>query len=473
MASRTSHGRPMNVVVVVVDSLRSRSLGRADTGGPRTPFLDWLGGHTLAFRRAYAAECWTLPSHVSMFTGLLPSDHGAHFQTMAYQGAAPTVAEVLAKAGVRTEVITRNSLLDGTVPGVTRGFVANTRLLGEIGGRPATLLFGLLLAISKPRVRRLIRSSGFFHALQKENGTFLTTLARMGIPADQLVLDRALERMAELRRARSPYFLFLNLYDVHAPYSPQPGSPLASFRTIEGWLENLMLPWVLPRVSSHAYLRPGFRLAARSQAMLLGRYHRAIELMDRKLAAFHDAARGAGLLEDTMLVVTSDHGEAFGDHELYFHDASVYQTHLHVPLWIHHPDRAPAVVDDVVSTRELCGLVRAVGTGRSLDGTLLDAAWRRGNPVALAEHFHYPFTDGLLPAYTQNLAAAIVGDRKAILRRDGLTCYDLSRDPDEAAPVALPIAEFEAACRRDGQPSDAIANALAHLGRWERAAAVA
>ena len=59
--------------------------------------------------------------------------------------------------------------------------------------------------------------------------------------------------------------------------------------------------------------------------MLRDRYHRAIELMDAKLAAFYDAARGAGLLDDTLLVVPADHGEAFGEHELYFHDASVYE----------------------------------------------------------------------------------------------------------------------------------------------------
>ena len=106
-----------------------------------------------------------------------------------------------------------------------------------------------------------------------------------------------------------------------------------------------MLPSVLPRVSGHAYLRPGISLSPNAASeMLLGRYHRAIELMDAKLADFYDAARGVGLLDDTLLIVTSDHGEAFGEHGLYFHDASVYDTNLRVPLWIHHPERAPSPV---------------------------------------------------------------------------------------------------------------------------------
>src|SRR5262249_59521321 len=121
-----------------------------------------------------------------------------------------------------------------------------------------------------------------------------------------------------------------------------------------------------------------------------------------KLAAFYDAARGAGLLDDTMLIVTADHGEAFGEHALYFHDASVYDTHLHVPLWIHHPAVTPAVVDDVVSTRDLFGVLRAIAEGRGLQGTILDRQTSAARPVALAEHFHYPFTAGGPPRNTPN-----------------------------------------------------------------------
>ena len=103
-----------------------------------------------------------------------------------------------------------------------------------------------------------------------------------------------------------------------------------------------MLPSVLPQVSGHAYLRPGFHLSARAAPDAprpLPPRHRADGRQARCDSTTPRAARG--LLDDTLLVVTSDHGEAFGEHGLYFHDASVYETHLHVPLWIHHPDRAP------------------------------------------------------------------------------------------------------------------------------------
>jgi arylsulfatase A-like enzyme len=453
----------MNVVLLVVDSLRARSLDARQEGRPDTPFLDALAREAVCFRRAFATECWTLPAHASVFTGLLPSEHGAHFQHMGYDGAAPTLAEELAAAGFHTEVVTRNSIFDGSLPGITRGFIRNTQILSPLGSGLHPLAF--FLALSKPRFRRQIQSSGFFGALQRERRDFVMTFARSILPADRHVLEHVLARMTTLRTAERPYFIFANLYDVHAPYSPSPDSMFRPVRSFAALWENLTAPVVLRHLGSHAYLRPGFRLGPRSQRTLLARYHRAIELMDVKLADFFAAATTAGVLDDTLVVVTSDHGEAFGDHDLYFHDASVYDTHLRVPLWIHHPDRAPAVVDDVVSTRDLCGLIRAAGLGHDLGGTLLASDHRSAHPVALAEHFHYPHTDGLLDRYKQNLTAAVVGTRKVIVRREGLEHYDLGPDPLEAAPAGGTIADFEAACRRDGLPASAIAAAGAHLRR--------
>src|SRR5262245_52568522 len=260
------------IVLLVVDSLRARSLTRRTGARPATPFLDGLRARAITFERAYATECWTLPTHLSMFTGLLPSEHGAHFQTMAYRRPQPTLAELAARAGHHTEVITRNSIFDGTLPGATRGFAVNVRVLAELGGM-STAAVGMVLALAKPRLRRLRSDSGFFHVLQRERRDFITTLARMGIPADRGVLTRALERMQDWRRRGTPYFLFLNLYDVHAPYSPSNTTPLRSWRTWRGWVENLQLPVLLPRVSTHAYLKPGFRMSARGRAILPDRHH--------------------------------------------------------------------------------------------------------------------------------------------------------------------------------------------------------
>jgi arylsulfatase A-like enzyme len=452
-----------NVVLLVIDSLRARSLDARQEGRPQTPFLDRLARESVCFHRAFATECWTLPTHVSMFTGLLPSDHRAHFQHLAYEGTVPTLAERLAAAGYHTEVVTRNSIFDGSIPGVTRGFGDNTQRLSPRGRAPNPM--ALFLALSKPRFRRQILSSGFFHALQRENRDFVMTFARSMLPADRLVLRHVLERMGALRRAGRPWFFFCNLYDVHAPYSPSPDSMFRPARSLGALWENLTAPLVLRHLGAHAYLRPSFRMSEASRRMLLARYHRAIELMDQKVAEFCTAAAAERLLDDALLVVTSDHGEAFGEHDLYLHDASVYDTHLHVPLFLRHPALAPEVIDDVVSTRELAATVAAVALGTLRRNTLLDRDTREARPVALAEHFHSPHTARMAPRYVQNLAAARVGSWKAIVRREGVVLYDLGRDPDEREPVPGSIDEFSAVCRRDGSPAAAIAEASAHLRR--------
>jgi arylsulfatase A-like enzyme len=447
----------MNVLLLVVDSLRSVSLDRDD--GPRTPFLSRFGRESVVFRRAYATECWTLPTHCSMFTGLLPSEHGAHFQNLRYGRTQPTAAEILAASGFATEVITRNFVFDGTIPGITRGFQHNTTVLAEKGYlNPWTLL----LAMTKPRFRRTVRATGFFHPQQRESRRFLSTFARALMPADDLALAEVAERLRGFRRQPKPFFLFCNLYDVHAPYPPTPTSILRPFWKPSGLAENVMFPYFMTRLGAHAYLKRGFRLRPSSRRMLLGRYHDAIALMDRKLERFFAAAQADGLLDDTVVILTSDHGEAFGEHDLYLHDASVYDTHLHVPLWIRHPALLPEVVEDVVSTRDLFDLlVRA--PERSTGGTLLDPGYRAARPIALAEHFHYTHVPDMDPRYRRNLRAAIIGRRKFVASPDGICEYDLERDPGEEDPRPSNLREFRLACARAGAAGAAADDAADRL----------
>jgi len=453
----------MNIVLLVIDSLRAKSLRAYGAAHAQTPFLDRLGQEALWFRRAYAAECWTLPSHVSMFTGRLASEHGAHFQTMAYDEPAPTIAEILTAAGYHTELVTRNFIFDGTVPGVTRGFQVRTRHLAALGRIDP---LAVLLTLMKPRVRRHVRATGFFHPRHSEQREFVGTFARSLLPADEPALARVLDVMQRQRRAGRPYFLFCNLYDVHAPYPPRSGAILRKWRARGGVSDRLTCLLYLSRLGQHAYLREGFRMPVWAQQVLLDRYHLAIELMDAKLAAFYAAARSGGLLADTLLIITSDHGEAFGEHGLYLHDASVYDTHLRVPLWIVHPGHEPAAIDDVVSTRDLFQVMLAAAGQRPVAETMLETDFRQAQPIAWAEHFFYPQCPDAAPRYRQNLMAAIVGTEKYVVRRKNVVRYDLLRDPDEVAGEPASIEELIATCRRTGMPNATIDAAAARFRNW-------
>jgi len=447
----------MNVLLMVVDSLRSASLGVA--GGPRTPFLDRLGDRWHCFSRAYSTECWTLPSHISMFTGLMPSDHGAHFGSMGYYGSALTLAEHLAKAGYLTEIVTRNPVFDPSMPGVLRGFKHRTSLNAS---RSAFSPGPILLALTKPRLRRQIRETGFFHPDQAENARFVMDFARRMIPADSLSLSYLLDRIQELQRRSEPFFLFCNLFDVHAPYSPVEDSILEPMRSFGNLRRNGMALRALALTGRHQYLQEGFGMPKEGQRLLLERYHRAIELMDQRLDRFFREAEG--LLGNTLVILCGDHGEAFGEHELYLHDASVFETNLHVPLWIRYPGLPGEPVKDLVSLRSLFELSMRASSGNGTRGTILDAEYRERNPVVLAEHFYYSRLPRMREQFRHNLAAAISERAKVICRGSKWEHYDLDEDPGEAHPqekgdLASRVAQSQQAAARD---------ALAWLERFQQ-----
>lgn len=423
----------MDVLLLVVDSLRAQPFADGRVG--HTPFLDALSGRALAFDRAYASECWTLPSHLSLFTGLMPSEHGAHFQSMAYRRRAPTLAEVLAERGYATECLTRNSVLDGSIEGVVRGFERRTEVVRQPHGVDVTALF---LALAKPRFRRHLRHTGFFHRGQRDSAEFARRFARALQPADDPLLERLLARMSSLRRQNRRFFAFANLYDVHAPYPPRPDSLLLPWRSAGGAWENLLAPYALSRLGQHRYLKRGFRVAAGVRRMLEKRYRRAVALMDQRLSSFFAALETAGLRDDLLVALTSDHGEGFGEHGLFLHDASLYETHVRVPLWLMTPWGERGTVDGVVSTRHLFGLIERVTRGGRVasppPATLLDPDFRAANGVAVAQHFHYPHLRDAMPVYRSNQFAAVDARHKLLMRGGQVLLFDLVTDPQEIRP---------------------------------------
>jgi hypothetical protein len=144
----------------------------------------------------------------------------------------------------------------------------------------------------------------------------------------------------------------------------------------------------------------------------------------------------------------------------------VYDTHLHVPLWVHHPTRAPETVDDVVSARDLFGLIRNAALEGCPSETILDSGYRERHPVAVAEHFYYPHTKNMAPRYRQNLASAVSRRKKVILRREGVELYDLEKDPGELRPQCGSLEDFAEVSRRGGVERAAIESTVVRLRRW-------
>lgn len=425
-----------NVLLLVVDSLRADHVG---THPAHTPWLNSLHHRGFVrFDRAYSTACWTLPAHISMFTGVLPPAHNANFANMSYDGDWPTVAETLADAGYGTHCVTRNTLFDGSIPGVLRGF--------QTRAAPAKTLdpwapMNLLQALAKPAVRKRMENIGFFGAGQKTSREFLSRVMHLGVPADDLALEKTFERLALDRRTGRKSFVFTNLYDCHMPYAPTAKSSNPAPTTWENIHEIAAALHALPKIAAHKYLEPGFRIEDNHARALRRRYRKAVERMDAMLWSFFARLEASGFLEDTVVILTSDHGEAFGEHKLWGHDASVYDTHLAVPLYIRHPTVKQERSSDCVSTVDVAQL--AVAASEGAVGNLLLPAWRAKNPLAFASHEPYCPPFRVAPELSKpQRAVKIAGKMKLVSRGDGIRIFaEHDRHELHAHPIEAQFAE--------------------------------
>lgn len=456
----------MDLLFLVVDSLRAQPF--ADGRVAATPFLDGLRGRWSCFSQAYATDCWTLPSHASMFTGLMPSEHGAHFQNLAYGGRAPTLAELLSAAGYETELVTRNFVFDGTIPGIARGFARRTRVCARRRYLDPT---ALLIAASKPRFRRHLRNTGFFPRCGWENGGFLARFAASLYPADERLLAYLVRRLRYNRRRGRRSFLFANLYDVHAPYPPRGHSLTSGWRSWNDCFDNFRAPWALSRLGEHRYLKRGFAIPDSTADLLRRRYRAAVQSMDEKLAHFFDELSDHGLLDETAIVLTSDHGEGFGEHGLFLHDGSLFDTHVRVPLWLFVPGQTPSLIERVVSTRHLAETVLGVLDGEKAPA-ILSSEYVERHGLAFAQHYRYPHLSDVAEDYTANQFAAVSEGGLKVVRRAGRWLgYDRRSDRNELSPVAL--ADVAEACEfvGAGLPADQREREAVKIRRLEVACA--
>jgi hypothetical protein len=321
-----------NLLWIVVDTLRADHMSLYGYERRTTPQLDAWAKQGITFEMARSAAPWTLPSHVTMFTGLWPYEHGAQIDR-AYAGRSPTLAEYLRAHGYQTGGVVANVRMCNAAYGVGRGFddyldypckeEISLKAMMEnsaLGSEVLKLGRAILLPIPGPTPFGL-----------KRPAQEITAEARAWM--DRVSQSEPTERATTCR----PFFLFLNFMDVHGPYLPSAGAPR------QYWTDPIP-------AKSLASPQDGWRaLRARAAAPPEQREERERELenvsrrlgdlydeclyeLDAKLGRFLGDLRAAGRLENTWVVITSDHGEHFGEHEHFGHGSSLYNEQTHVPL---------------------------------------------------------------------------------------------------------------------------------------------
>jgi len=378
---------PPNVVLVTIDTLRADHLGCYGYGRPTSPAIDALAAGAERYTRCQATSAWTVPSHASLFTGRFPSQHGAHNvptprgEEQRFRGLAsgtPTLAEALAAEGYRTAAFVANAVYLAPKLGFGRGF----------------------------------------EVYQAE---------RLGADA----LNEPILRWLEERDSR-PFFLFVNYMDAHRPYAadPLPGSALPpASREHPGALLDRLCEAVLG----------GDRPAPRelTEAVVL-QYDTGIAHADRAIGKLLGKLRELGLDDSTLVVVTSDHGESFGEHRLVEHSKDVYQPLLHVPLIVRRPGQGAGRVDErLISLADVPALILE-SMPRDVAARLArDFPGPPGGREPLAEQ-HFSQSRDMRAAWGARFErvreAIFAGRYKLIRSSDGFhELYDLAADPGEQA----------------------------------------
>lgn len=306
-----------NVIVLLVDALRADHLSCYGYPHRTSPFIDQLAQGGTRFQCAIAPAPWTLPVHASLFTGRYPSEHNATFRHLRLEATLPTLAELLASAGYYTAGFSNNAWV-GRDSGLDRGFhefeEIQPYVIGDTLSRRYKRFFDKLAA-------RLLHL-GFQRGRRAER-----TLRKVVLWIESHLAQRE----------EQPFFIFINLMDVHDPYMPP-------VQFLKPFLPGGIQPGEAYELEQNADLyNVGITpLTGHSMQVLSALYDGEIAYVDDQLGRFCRRLDRLGLLETMALIVTSDHGENLGDHGLVGHQYCLYDSLLHVPLILHWPSQFPA-----------------------------------------------------------------------------------------------------------------------------------
>jgi arylsulfatase A-like enzyme len=413
-AARASTARP-DVFVLVLDTVRADHLSSYGYARDTTPNLTrFLADHpdAVQYDLVFSPTSWTVPSHASLLTGLMPSVHGAEsegpgetFLASATKflslTADETLAEILRGAGYCTAAVVANAYLL-RVDGMQRGF---DTFVQPHATRPLQLLGQSLR-------RRFV--PGSFAGRIKPYPT-----------ADAINRDV----LRAVRECSGPSFVLANYMDGHEPYrAPSPHAGLFASRD----------------ATPIALGDPLSTDTKQTLALKLDRYDEGIHYLDAELQALFSQLESLGKLQGAWVFVTADHGEAFQEHGTTSHGSSLYDEQVRIPLIVKPPQgvRLPPLRDPV-SLLDVTATVAAIsgrdgfGSGRDLrqpaaPGRVVEIEFRGGFRVV----------DGYGDTANAPARAVVRGPWKLIERSGGYELYDVAADPGETVDRASEHADL-------------------------------
>lgn len=414
-AERQVHGshRIPRVILIVVDTLRADALSYASDTAPRTPAIDRFASTAHVFEAARTPGAWTLPSMASLLTGVSPLVHGATTRFSALPRGLPTLAERLADDGYRTAAIGHNFVLSKS---------------RKLDGGFDTYAFA-------ERPDDSVRSIGNLRVLSRQRETHVADLN-----ADQL--NQLAFEWIEAHREED-FFLWLHYYDPHLVYEPPvdlrpDGAPPKGLGPRYGHdlLSDIRAGYHVPSTEEREWAK--------------ALYDGEVRAVDRALGALFERLSELELLDDSLVVLTSDHGEEFWEHEGFEHGHTLYDEVARVPLVIKLPRQAVGTTSRMPTSLESISATVLSLCGIEYDAALLSASTLFAPDGAPLDDVRHPrATTGT--CYFQDRLAVLFGGWKYIrwLATGAEELYDLNGDPGERVSlVALRPDELAEGRRR-------------------------
>lgn len=304
--------RRKNLVWVVFDSLRADRSSVGEDSGGTTPALRRLGdGADSVADTCFAHAIWSQPSVASMMTGTLPSTHGSGCGNETLPTELPTVAERLSAAGYQTVGVSGNPYFSPAT-GADRGFDS----------------FDTVSGVSLLRTAGVRAVGGFLRRLRRVSGG--VTLDRRKHSPDYLLTRIVRERLAEA--GDEPVFLAAHCYGAHHPYYPAPAVRDGIEAAVEGTADGAVRDAFELTTNVYETIATGALTDERRRRQLRAVYDAQLRQVDGLIDRLVADLDRLGIADETILVVTGDHGDLLGEYGLCSHKLVVHDGLAEVPI---------------------------------------------------------------------------------------------------------------------------------------------
>ena len=420
-----------NVLLIVLDTVRYDHCSCNGYERNTTPFLTEFCTDAVRFENAFSAAPWTPPSHGSLFTGHYPSHHGYFDEGTEFNAGCRTITEVLHDKGYGTIGVVPNVKIGSHTP-IAKGFdqhLEHYQLLSYPD------------SISEVYTDYIRYTREWIRLAQRH----LTGNAQMA----KFSTDVLKNRMQKHQRSRKPFFGFVNYLRAHGPYEPYEPyrSRFQQFDESEFDIEKLEH---LSLNGGYQYLAGELDVSEAEWNAIADWYDGEIAYLDSLLNDLINSMKEYGIYEDTMIIITADHGEHFGENGRASHQFSLYDELIHIPLLIKFPNQqyGGEVISELVSHIDIaptitdaCGIKGETDYGGMsllpLEDHNRDAIFAEyGRPATalqvLKNHTENPVSQSVLDRLDHGLQCIRTNTDKYIRVLGGDDeFYDIADDPDE------------------------------------------